>query len=269
MDEKLLMSLGLSQNIARAYRILALRKSLRPGELMKLTSESRTNCYALLDKLVELELASKQDVNKKYIYYPASPLALKKIIDAKREEAEQQLQALDAKLPQMLEAFHNGGEQPKVAYFRGKHELEQMYVNQMEEDGRDLHFIRSKADVPYFGLSKMEKIRYMAPHYGKRRYGITPMVFYTPSNPRNDARAGGLKRAWLRGEEYTAKVEWAVSGDTVQAILLDGEGYGISITHPEIAESFVQIMKLLHEYIRKSPGYDELPKLAHHGAVKQ
>ncbi len=78
MDEKLLMSLGLSQNLARTYRVLALRKELKPSQLMKLTGESRTNCYALLDKLVEMGLASKQDVNKKFVYYPSSPLALKK-----------------------------------------------------------------------------------------------------------------------------------------------------------------------------------------------
>lgn len=263
MDEKLLMSLGLSQNIARTYRILAARKSLRPGELMKLNGESRTNCYALLDKLVTLELAYKQDVDKKLTYYPASPIALKKMLDVQRQKTEEQLQVLDTKLPKLLESFHSGGEQPKVNYFRGKKELEQMYINQLEENSRNLYFIRSKADVSYFGLSKMEEIRYLAPKYGKRRYGVTPIVSYSIGDQYlKDSKAGGLKRAWISGEEYSSKVEWAVSGDTVQAILLDGEGYGISITHPEIAESFVQIMQLLHDYIRKSPIHQQRHKNA-------
>lgn len=227
---------------------------------MKLTGESRTNCYAILDKLVELELATKQDVEKKYTYFPASPLALRVILDQKRLEAEEQIQKLDAQLPQMLSTFHEGGEQPKVSYYKGKSELEKMYVEQLEEGGRELYFIRSKADIPYFGLEKMLEIRYMAPRYKKRRFGITPIVVYAQSNQYEDAKAGGLKRAWIRGEEYTSEVEWAVSGDTVQAILLKGEGYGVSITHPEIAESFRQILQMLFKYIKQNPEYAKLPR---------
>ncbi len=140
MDEKLLISIGISQNVARAYRILVIRKSLRPSQLMKLNGESRTNCYALLDKLVEMGLASKHDVNKKFVYYPSSPLALKKILDARRAENEKQLQILDTKLPQMLTAFHEGGEQPKIAYYKGLEELANMYVKQMERNWQGCAF---------------------------------------------------------------------------------------------------------------------------------
>lgn len=260
MDEKLLISFGLSQSQARAYRALVLRKSLRPTQLAKLTGESRTNCYALLDRLVELDLASKTDENKKFTYYPASPLALKMLLEKHLQKTEHQIQELDRRLPQMLSDYHTGGEQPKVRHYKGRKELEEMYVKQMEEPGRYLHFIRSKADVPYFGLPKMHEIRMLAPKYKKRRIGVTPIVFYSKADPRKDAKSGGLKRAWLKGEEYTAPVEWAVSGNTVQAIVLEGEGYGVSITHPEVAESFRQIMQLLFDYIKRNPDYKNLPK---------
>ncbi len=260
MDEKLLLSLGLSQNQARAYRALVLKKSLRPSQLVKFIGESRTNCYSLLDKLVTLGLATKQDVNKKFTYFPTSPLSLKIMLEKKQLETEHQLQQLEYKLPQMLTAFHEGGQQPRVQHYKGKSELEQMYIEQMEATGRDLHFIRSKSDIPYFGLKKMLDIRYLAPKYKKRRYGITPIVAYAQSNRQEDAKAGGLKRTWVRGHEYTADVEWAVSGDTVQAILFKGEGYGVSITSPEIAESFRQIMSLLSRNIKSNPDYDKLPK---------
>ncbi|HEY5442550.1 MAG TPA: helix-turn-helix domain-containing protein [Candidatus Saccharimonadales bacterium] len=260
MNEKLLMSFGLSQNTARAYRALVLKKSLRPSQLAKLTGESRSNCYALLDRLVGLGLATKTDENKKFTYYPTSPVALKTLLDQKLEEVEQQLQTLDKRLPQMISEYHTGGDQPRVTHYKGKKELETMYVQQMEQSGRELYFIRSKADIPYFGLKVMESLRRLAPKYKKRRFGITPILVNAPSDARKDAAAGGLKRAWIKGEEYTAPVEWAVAGNTVQAILLKDEGYGVSINHPEIAESFRQIMKLLYDYIQKSPDYKKLPK---------
>jgi sugar-specific transcriptional regulator TrmB len=261
MDEKLLISLGLSQNQARAYRALALKKNLRPAQLAKLTGESRTNCYAILDKLVELELATKSDEDKKLTYYPASPTALKTMLDRQLQQTEQQLANLDRRLPQMLSDYHSGGEQPRVKHHRGKKELEEMYTQQMLQPDRELYFVRTKSDIPFFGLAKMQQIRYLAPKYKKRRYGITPYLIGSPRNPRIDA-SGNLKRAWVKPEEYTAAVEWVVSGDQVQAIVLEGEGYGISIDHPEIAESFRQVLKLLYSQIKTNPEYKKLPKLA-------
>jgi predicted transcriptional regulator len=260
MDEKLLTSLGLSQNQARTYRALALKKSLRPSQLAKLIGESRTNCYALLDRLVDLGLATKSDENKKFTYYPASPTALKTLLDEQLANVEARIQNLERRLPQMLSDFHAGGEQPKVKHHRGKKELAHMYVEQMEQPGRELYFIRTKADIPYFGLETMEKLRWMAPKYKKRRFGITPAIMNVPNRLRIDASAGGLKRAWIKPEIYTAPVEWAVSGNQVQAILLDGEGYGISIDHPEIAESFRQLLQLCFSAIQKDPDYQKLPK---------
>ena len=239
-----------------------LKKSLRPSQLVKLIGESRSNCYALLDRLVTLGLATKTDENKKFTYYPASPTALKILLSKQIEEAEGHLKELDRRLPQMLSEYHTGGEQPKVTHHKGKKELSDMYTSQMEQNGREVYFVRSKADIPYFGLETMETIRTLAPKYKKRRFGITPILINRPLDPRKDAAAGGLKRAWIKDEEYTAPVEWAVSGDELQAIVLKDEGYGVSIDHPEIAESFRQIIQMLYNYIRRNPDYKELSKVA-------
>jgi len=269
MDEKFLVSLGLSQNQAQTYRALVIKKSLRPSQLVKLIGENRTNCYALLDRLVELGLATKIDERKKFTYYPASPMMFKTILDEQLGQTEQKLQKLDRKLPQMLSEYHAGGEQPQVTYYKGKKELKDMFVQQMEQEGRELYFIRSKADVPYFGLEMMHELRMLAPKYKKRRIGITPIVYYSRATAQKDARSGGLKRAWLKGEEYTAPVEWAVSGNLLQAIYMDSEGYGISISHPEIAESFRQILQLLFHYIKLDPDYQKTVKSAKFVSAKQ
>ena len=261
MDDKTLISIGLSQNQARSYRALVIRKSLKPSELSRLIGESRTNSYAILDKLTDMNLATKIDENKKFTYYPASPLALKEMLEKQHKETERKLAELDRKMPQMMSTYQLGGQAPKVTHYKGKKELEQMYIKQMEQPGRELFFIRSKADVPFFSYAKMNEIRLLAPKYKKHRFGITPIVFYSPNDPRRDSKSS-LKRAWINHEEYLSPVEWVVSGDQVQAILLNNEGYGITIDHPEIAESFREILKLLFKYIKSSPDYNKLPKLA-------
>jgi len=259
MDEKLLIQFGLSQNQARTYRALILRKSLRPTELSKLIGESRTNCYALLDKLVELGLANKTDDNKKFTYFPSSPLALKGIMESKRSELEKQISLLDRKMPQLLSSYQLGGSAPKIAHFRGKNEIISMYQAQVHEQSKDLYFVRSKTDVPFMGLQEMLKIRYsFGQNAKKKRFGITPIAFNVATNRNKDLRAGRLDRAWLRGDEYTSPVEWAVTGNKLHAILFQGEGYGVSIDHPEIAESFRQILVLLHKYVKISPQYSDV-----------
>jgi hypothetical protein len=221
----------------------------------------------LLDKLVELGLATKVDENKKFTYYPASPTSLKTLLSHQLSETEEKIATLERHLPQMLSDYHAGGEQPKINLFRGKKELEQMYIDQMEEKGRELYFVRSKADVPYFGLQKMLNIRYLSGKYGKKRVGITPINYSTATTSKKDAKAGKLNRAWLDAEEYTSDVEWAVSGNCIHAILFSAEGYGVSIEHPELAESFRQILHLLHKYIKLGPNYQSVVLRSKHNQL--
>lgn len=255
MNEQWLISYGLSQKQARTYRALVTLKRAKPLAVMKLTGESRTNTYTLLDKLVEMGLAIKQDEDKKYVYYPTSPLALKNLIDRRRRETERQLIDLEEKMPQLLSAYREGGEAPRVTMHKGKLELEEMYIAQLKQPGKELQFVRSKADVAYFGFEKVDKLRKLSTSFKKRRVGITPRTHSGAANPERDAAAGGLKRTWVKNEEYTAKVEWVVSGSQIQAIYLDGEGYGITIDHVALADSLRQILQLVHTYAKLDPNY--------------
>jgi hypothetical protein len=184
---------------------------------------------------------------------------LEKILNEQIAEAQSKLQATQRALPRMLSAFNDSRSVPKVTQHKGKKELYQMYIEQMEQPDRELHFIRSVADVPYFGIESMKEIRFMAPAYKKRRFGITPIVFYSPSDPYSDSKTR-LKRTWLPKASYTSPVEWVVTGDLVQIISFKGDGAGISIKNPEIAESFRQLLKLFSEYIKKDPEYIKNPK---------
>ncbi len=259
MDESTLISCGLSQNQARTYRALVMRKSLKPSQLAKLTGESRTNSYAILDRLVQLGLATKADEAKKFAYYPTSPLNLKILLDEKRNEAEKQLSLLDRKLPQMLSAYELGGSAPKIKHYIGKKELEQLYKNQASRPGKKVHFIRSLADVPYFGMEEMTNFRLMPVKFKKSRVGIVPFNYYGRFTPKDDAKSR-LSRTWLPQNSYTAPIEWAVSGDTVDIMSFIGEGYAISIQNQEIANSLRQIIDLFSDNIRKSPDYEQTPK---------
>lgn len=257
MDEKLLCQIGLTTNQAHVYRLLVERKSLRPSQLVKMTHESRANCYALLDKLVDMGLARRIDVDKKLTYFPESPVVLEKLLNEQIAEAQAKLQAAQRALPRMMSVFNDQPYKTRINVRTGKEELQTMYVEQMEQPDRHLYFIRSIADVPFMSLETMRQMRALARNYKKRRYGVTPVTLYHKVDASNDARTN-LKRAWLPATAYTAPVEWAVSGDIVHAMVFHGEGEGISIKNPQVAESLRQILQLLFEYIKKDPDYKPL-----------
>lgn len=260
MDEKLLCQIGLTENQARVYRLLIERKSLRPNQLAKITNETRPNCYALLDKLVGLGLARRTDVDLKLTYFPESPVILEKLMSENVASAQRKLLSVQQALPRMLSAYDDRRTKTRVEQSSGKKELARLYERQMEVDDKQLYFIRSVADVPYFGFDEMDKIRHLARKFGKRRHGITPVVFSSPERLRNDS-ATNLKRTWLPKASYTAPVEWAVTGDMLQIINFRGEGSGVTIRDKEIAESFRQIFLLFSSYIKKDPEYLNNPKL--------
>lgn len=257
MDEKLLCQIGLSANQAHVYRLLVERKALRPSQLVKITRESRANCYALLDKLVDIGLARRIDVDKKLTYFPESPVVLEKLLNEQIADTQAKLQATQRALPRMMSAFNDQPYKTRIQVRGGKDELQAMYMEQMEQPDRNLYFIRSIADVPFMSLDTMRQMRALARPYKKRRYGVTPVVLYHKVNAASDARTN-LKRAWLPVTAYTAPVEWAVSGDIVHAMVFHGEGEGISIKNSQVAESMRQMLQLLFEYIKKDPDYKPL-----------
>jgi DNA-binding transcriptional regulator GbsR (MarR family) len=258
MDEKLLQQIGLPSNLAHIYRLLVERTALRPSQLAKITHESRANCYALLDKLAALGLAKKIDVDKKLTYFAESPVMLEKMLSEEAANAQSKLQSIQQHLPRMLSTFNSQKDKTRIAQYKGKEELQQMYIEQMEQPARDLYYMRSTADIPYFGYKDMQDIRYLSSYYKKRRYGISPVVLYAPTDSTQDARSN-LKRTWLPKASYTAPVEWVVVGDVVHIIVLKGEGSGIAIKNAEIAEGLRQMLMLFSDYIKKDPAYRKTP----------
>jgi sugar-specific transcriptional regulator TrmB len=253
MDDKFLCQLGFSENQARAYRALITKKGLKPGQLAKLIGESRANCYAILNKLVELGIARKVDENNKLTYYPESPLAIEALI-AKRVANEQtRLASLQSRLPQMLTAFSADGERPKIETFEGKNELSVMYELQAEKGAGTIHFIHSRKDIPYFGAAKMRKLRYLAVNKNVYRHAISPFVkaFYNPIKDRTVK----LRRTWIEQSDYDSPVEWSVRDDTLHILLFKEKGYGVSIKNREIAESFRQLHGLIDKNVRHQPDY--------------
>jgi sugar-specific transcriptional regulator TrmB len=261
MDVTQLVELGLTEPQAKTYLALLDLGSATPPEISEKTNEKRSNTYKLLDKLCEMGLASKEEVNKKLTYFPNSPAALEQLVSDRLSEASHQQRKLKASLPSLLEQYHKKTERPGVRYFQGKEGIREIYDDQIKTNQKVL-YIRSTADVKLYDYETMRKLRGIFALAGVPRHVFSPDAPDIPINWRETDKLRMLERTHMRSNDYTAAVEWGVYGDKVSIISFGEEAMGMIIESPQIAEGMRQILKLMDEGLRSRKDYDKMPTKA-------
>lgn len=253
MDTQKLVSAGLTAQQATAYALLIEFGSLTPPVAAQLLKLSRTNAYKLLDKLVDLDVAIKKDVNKKIAYLPNNPMALVNMVAAERNTITAREFAVRSIISDLLEKYYGHTENPLVSLASGKSAVAEAYRAQISLD-QDIYFIRSHADISSMGFDTMVDLRTTPERHGHKRYAIHPDL------TKGSINQSKLTRTWVRQEDYDAPVEWSVSGSSLLIVLFGEEPHAISIINPIIAQAFMQIWKLLDSTLRSMPYYHSLPR---------
>lgn len=258
MDKSKLITAGLQPQQAEMYVLLLEKGSLLPPEAATKLKLTRSNAYKILDKLVELGLADKQKIGKKMTYQPSNPLALTNMVLEVRNQVTAQEDAVKSLLDELLKRYYEKTEQPTVQAVTGRKAVISSYQQQINLR-KPIYFVRSTADVSSMGFDTMHNIRVAPAHYGQKRYGITPDVLHGPKNPSGDIRSN-LARTWVKYEDYTAPVEWSVSGSMLIIILFGQEPHAIIITNPVVADAFRQLWHIMDSTLRAMPYYSSLPR---------
>ncbi len=261
MNEDILMQLGLNATQARAYLTLVRHGYLTPPELAKKSGETRTNAYTVLDRLVELGLARKEEHKKKLRYRVENPVALEKLVRRHRDEALERERLVKSSMPALLNFFYTYSEQPGVRFYQGKDSLTEIYNDQIRT-GKKILFIRSTADTKLYNYETMRLLRGKFSKMKIPRHAFSPDAPDIPTNWRETDPPRHLERTWMRGEDYTAPVEWGVYGDKVSIISFGEETMGTIIESPQIADAMRQILAMLDEGLKRRPDYATLPTKA-------
>lgn len=260
VNEDLLVNLGLNHTQAKAYMALVRHGALTPPELAKKTGETRTNAYTVLDRLVELGLAKKDEKNKKLIYRVENPVALENLVKRHRDEALERERLVKTSMPALLNFFYTYSEQPGIRFFQGIEGLKEIYNDQLRT-GKDVMFVRSTADTKLYGYELMRELRGKFARRGIKRHAFSPDAADIPVKWRELDPPRLLRRTWL-GDDYSASVEWSVYGDKVSIISFGEEAIGMIIESPQIAESMTQLLKLVDRGAKARDDYDKLPRRA-------
>jgi|SRR5579862_1140692 len=258
--EDLLIKVGLTDLQARVYLYLLENGSTTPPQLVDKLKITRSNTYKVLDALDGFGLVSKAEVEKKLTYFPEDPIALSNLAAEERNRLIALEEHTKDAVTDLRRKFRNSSGQAVIKTKKGVAAVKAAYEEQAKL-GLPLYFIKSRADIPTMGFDSMDHIRRLAKHLGLRRYGITPDSVEGPINPSID-KATNLTRTWMPEEEYTAPVEWSLAGDELNIIIFDKEPAAIKITNQQVAESFLQVWKLLDKNLRANPDYKNLPRKA-------
>lgn len=253
-----LIATGLTGLQAKAYALLLEAGEVTPPEAAAKLQLSRTNAYKLLDKLVELKLAKKEETHKKLRYYPDNPLALADFVADQRNIASSREDAVRSILKDLLAKYHSHTEQPSVQVISGRDAVAAAYRRQIEQL-ESIYFVRTRADIPVMGFDAMRDIRIEPARHGVKRFGITPDLSTGTTTSDGDKRSD-LARTWVRQEDYTAPVEWSVSGSSLLIVLFGAEPHAITISSPIIAMAFQQLWQIMNQCLQAMPYYKELPR---------
>lgn len=259
--QELLINAGLTEAQAAAYLFLLEHGESAPPALTANLKITRSNAYKVLDSLDELGLASKHEVRKKFVYRAADPTALSSLVAEKRNDIIALEQHIRSAMQELRASYQkSSGTTTSVEVLDGKKAMTDSY-EQQASGKNPIHFIKSRADIPFMGFETMDRVRRLSSNYDTPRFGITPDAAEGPNALEIDARTN-LTRTWVGSEAYTSPVEWAVSGNDLLIQVFDGDGRVIRISDYEVAESFRQLWQIMDKSLRAGPGYKKLPRQA-------
>jgi sugar-specific transcriptional regulator TrmB len=256
-----LTAAGLTSTEAKCYTALLEQKDWKPAELAKYVHETRTNCYKLLDKLVEYKLAERFDKAKKLHYRATNPARLLQLARQQQIARDKAQKELEANAQALMQTYFQSHEQAGIRYFQGEAEIGDIFTA-ISQSSEEVVFVHTTAGVDFYGFPSMHNLRMLAPLAGVTRRALTPD---SPAATKDYATTDPqvlLKRTWLKKDDYTAPVEWGAFEDKVYVISYGKEALGLMIESPQIAESFKQLFSLLERGQKLLPRYQQLPRHA-------
>ncbi len=255
--ENTLIEAGLSRLQAQVYLYMLDNGSVSPTILTSKLNITRTNTYKVLESLEKLELVRRRTQNKKAIFYPENPTALASLIAEKRNDLIALEHSVDKAMRGLQNRYRKQKTDVRTEVLVGKDSIKESY-NKQAQQRQPIYFIKSRSDIPFMGFEAMDEVRRKQAKLSKDRHGITTDSTEASKNKVID-RNTHLTRTWINENDYTAPVEWSVSGDMLVIQVFENEGKSVVIRSDLITESFIQLWHLTDKALRSSVDYKKHP----------
>lgn len=235
MEIEILKKAGLTESQAKGYMALVKNGALTPVELADKANESRTNGYAITEKLVSLGLARKTDGDKNTIE-AENPTRIRSLIVSKQRQLKTVNDELTGILPNILSKFRLTSDQPGVITSEGIESLKLVW-DEIIASGQDVLIFPSDHDRNDPEISKLIDIQIER----QRNSGVKSLALivdeeYEEMKKHEDGLL--FVRKLPHGISFDAQI--MVFGNIVVSTIYNRKNLGIVstiITSPELAST--------------------------------
>lgn len=242
MDTAILRKAGLTESQAKGYLALIEHGALSPADLADRIGETRTNGYAIADKLVALGLATKKDDSKRAVYSANHPSSVETLAEQRRKLLVKNEQEVKQGINELIDVYYQKTERPGVRYLEGRSGLETIYQDILST-GQTLSIVRTPNEKKFFSGELFEWFVKQRITLGIRLRALTPFTQKANTNPEKD-KVNLLDRQFFPEEMYTAPVEIDIYGAKVAFIAFGDSLAGVTIENPHIADAMRQLLDL-------------------------
>ncbi len=244
-DTTILKKAGLTESQAKGYLALVTHGALPPVELAEKTGESRTNGYAIADKLVELGLASKKD-GARALYTANHPSALEALAEKRRKVVIANERTVKDNISPLIDLFYAHTERPGTRTLQGIDGIKSVYEDTLRVQHKEIYLLRTTADEVDLGLNYLDDYRERRAAAGIHTYALTPDTEIARRHrDTHEDEAMLFHRTMLPVGAYTAPVEIDVYDDKVALIAYGETQMATVISSPLIAEAMRQVLRLV------------------------
>lgn len=243
MDTAILEKAGLTKSQAKGYISLINEGPLTASLLGDLTGESRTNAYAIGDRLIELGLATKVERGKITAYKATNPTQLRKLLIDQQAKLKQTNDELSGLIPSLLNQFQLQNDQPGILMLSGSEGLKVLY-DDIVHTALPLSIFPSKHshDVDEFRDEvEANNIRVF-------KAGITTRTLYNdlvePHVTLDQLKERKSRGVDIRYAHLNNEAQIMIYGDNVGIRTFQSGTLIALITHPDIATSLQSIFDL-------------------------
>lgn len=249
-----LESVGLSPKESRLY--LALLESGRAtvAQLMTRSGYKRGDLHYLLDLLEKKKLIARRRERNRDIIVPESPWRLQERGAEMKKQAEQQEQAIQNLLPDLVSRYVLATNRPAVRQLEGVAGIEEVYAEILRQK-KDLAIFASAYDHQNTALDKAIDLAIKRQH----RAGIKTRALVEPRLARDRRyldycrRIGIANRFWPRAD-FSLPSQIIVFGDSVALSSLKDEIITTLIQNKNIAQSLRGLFELIWTSAARSEG---------------
>ncbi len=245
-DIRIIERAGLTEPQAKTYLALLRNGTLTPTKIADITGETRTNTYALLDRLAELNLVEKAEKGKTASFMALPPSNLDLLAEKRRRAAINDEQNIKNNISVLTDIFYAHSSIPGAKTYVGEDGIKEILKDTLRSEPSKIYLIRTAADSAQDDF--ISRYREARKKKNIHTYALTPDYPYARRNAAEKDEQLLVHRVMMPRDAYQASVEIDIYGDKVAFVDYGSGGTSTIITSPAIASAMRELFEMTYRH---------------------